>query len=114
MIEVGREKEAKDEEGLSQGLEGNRIVLVKDALQGVQQGATEPLVPQVGVDPIGIPQEVVDLHTPQVALEGNLLGETLGRLGGPQGVKVTQGAEAEPRKVRLPMGPQAKQHAVTG
>ena len=113
MIEVGREKEAKDEAGLSPGLEGNRIVLVKDALQGVQQGATEPLVPQVGVDPIGIPQEVVDLHTPQVALAGNLLGETLGRLAGLKGVKGTQGAEAEPQKAPFQMEPQANQHAVT-
>ena len=114
MIKVGKEKEAKGEAGNPQGLGGHRIVLVRDALQGVQQGVTEPLVPQVGVDPIGIPQEVVDLHTPQVALAGNLLGETLGRLAGLKGVKGTQGAEAEPRKVRLPMGPQAKQHAVTG
>ena len=70
------------------------------------------------MDQIDTPQEVADPRAPQVAHEERQLGETLGRLGGPQeeevAAKAAEEAEVTPQKARLPTGPLVKQHAVIG
>ena len=87
MIKAGKEKEARGEAGDPQLPEGSQMV-TRDVLPGVQQGVEEALDPQAEVDPTGTRPEEVGPLAARTAIVDQLLGETLGSLGGPREIKV--------------------------
>ena len=87
MIKAGKEREVKGEAGNPQHPEES-LTATKDVLQEAQQGVNEALAPRVEVDPAGTLREEVDPLAARIAVDVQLLGETLRRVEGPLEIKV--------------------------